>query len=222
MKRFRNRAEAGRELAAALMKLKLARPVVYALPRGGVPVGVEVARSLGAPLDLVLVRKLGAPGHAELAIGAVVDGETPHMVIKSDIVRALGVSEAQIEDARRAALIEIARRRAVFDDVLDPVDPRGRSAIIVDDGVATGATMEASVEALKSSGAARIIVAAPVMPVEAATLFKKIADGVVCLETPTPFLAVGAHYVDFRQLDDRDVIDLLSAVKFGGETARDS
>lgn len=220
MKRFRNRAEAGRMLADAVKRLNLDHPVVYALPRGGAPAGAEIARALGAPLDLVFVRKLGAPGHGELAIGAVVDGATPQTVLNDEIISALGVSRAQIEDLRRAALAEIARRRAAFDDALSPVDPRGRSAVIVDDGVATGATMEASVMALKSAGAARVIVAAPVMPLEAAAHFRKIADDVVCLETPVPFLAVGAHYDDFRQLEDRDVIELLSAMNADDEFSR--
>ncbi len=211
MKRFLDRAEAGRLLADVVARLKLQDPIVYALPRGGVPVAVEVARALKAPLDLIFVRKLGAPGQAELAMGAVVDGLAPVTILNDDVVRALGVDDATIRAATRRALQEIERRRSVFAGALSPLNVAGRCAVIVDDGIATGATMEVSLKALRQAGAKHIVVAAPVMPPEAFDQFKALADDVACLATPTPFYAVGAHYADFRQLDDEDVIAALKA-----------
>jgi len=213
MKRFRDRSEAGRLLADAVARLKLQDPVVYALPRGGVPVAAEVARVLKAPFDLIFVRKLGAPGHTELAMGAVVDGATPVTVLNNDVVQTLGVSESAIAEATQRALKEIERRRSAFADNLHSQPGTGRNVVIVDDGVATGATMEAAVKAQRQAGAKRIIVAAPVMPQDAIDRFTALADDVVCLETPTPFYAVGTHYADFRQLADDDVLTTLRAMK---------
>jgi len=203
---FENRLEAGKKLAQALIRLKMDNPIIYALPRGGVPIGAEVALALHAPLDLILIRKLGAPGHAELAIGAIVDGMTPTTILNDAIVRELGVGAGYIARTSEVALAEIDRRRAVFRDVVIPQSPAGRAVIIVDDGLATGATMEAAVKSMRKAKASRIVVATPVAPMEAAATFQGLADDFVCLETPARFLAVGVHYRDFPQLTDADVI----------------
>ncbi len=198
-------------LGRALASMKIADPVVYALLRGGAPVGVEVAKALGAPLDFILVRKLGAPEYEELAIGAVADGKIPVTVLHSEAIRELGVSENYIEMKTNAALAEIDRRRALFRKRSPRQTASGRTAVIVDDGLATGATMEAAIQAMREENAQRIVVAVPVAPADLAVRFRKIADDVVCLNTPSPFHSVGAYYEDFRQLTDDDVLRLLDA-----------
>lgn len=211
MAEFRNRSEAGKKLAEALSRRDVGAAAVYALPRGGVPVAAEVARAVKAPLDVVLVRKLGAPGQPELAIGAVADGEDPTTVLNDAIVRELGIGPETIRRLSAAAFAEIERRRGVFRAVAPAISPAGRTAIIVDDGLATGATMEVAVKSLGKAGARRIIVALPVAPRDAVSRLKSIADDVVCLLTPSPFHSVGAHYRDFAQLTDADVLDALRA-----------
>jgi len=207
---FESRAEAGRLLAAELAARAWERPVVLALPRGGVPVGLEVARGLGCPLDLVLVRKVGAPYQPEFAIAAVVDGDPPRLVRNP----ALGAWEGRewerhLKDAYREASAEIRRRREAYLAGRTPVPVDGRTAIVVDDGLATGTTMRAAVEALRMRGAARVVVAVPVAPPDAARALAAVADEFVCLETPAAFGAVGAFYDDFHQLDDAEVVRLM-------------
>ena len=211
MAEFRNRSEAGRALAAALAHKGVADAVVYALPRGGVPVAAEVARALKAPLDVILVRKLGAPGQPELAIGAVADGNNPTTVLNDAIVRELAIAPETIRRISAAAFAEIERRRRVFRAAAAAISPVGGTAIIVDDGLATGATMEVAVKSLRKAGARRIVVALPVAPRDAVSRLETIADDVVCLLTPAPFHSVGAHYEDFAQLTDADVMDALRA-----------
>ena len=220
MTSFRNRSEAGRKLADILVRMALPRPVVLALPRGGVPLGVEIARALAAPLDLLLVRKIGAPGQPELALGAVVDGERPELVVNRDVQAACGVTDAQLHDAERRQLAEIERRRAVYLKGRAPVALSGASAIVVDDGIATGATVRAALRAVRRRNPARLVLAVGVAPPDAIAMLRDEVDDVVCLLTPEPLRAVGLYYDDFSQLDDDDVVALLKSVE-AGEAAVD-
>ncbi|HJV43541.1 erythromycin esterase family protein [Caulobacter sp.] len=206
---FVDRADAGRRLAARLAALGLQRPVVYALPRGGVPVAAEIAKGLSAPIDLILVRKLGAPGNAELAVGAVVDGEEAQTVINEDVARMTGADAAFLRNAQRRELDEIERRRALYLGDHPRTSPVGRTAIVVDDGLATGATAKAALRALRRQGAARVILAIPVAPSDTLEAMRAEADDVVCLATPYPFLGVGRFYDDFHQLTDDETVVLL-------------
>jgi putative phosphoribosyl transferase len=180
---------------------------VLALPRGGVPVAFEIAAALGAPLDLLLVRKIGAPGFAELAVGAVVDGARPEAVVNEEVVRELGVSATYLEREAARELAKIERRRALYLRGRLPVALDGRTAVVVDNGIATGATVRVAVQALARSGAARrVVLAAPVAPREAA---RALCDEAVFLAEPALFGSVGAFYDDFRQTEDAEVIALL-------------
>jgi predicted phosphoribosyltransferase len=209
---FADRTEAGRLLAAQLIPLGLERPVVYALPRGGVPVAAEIARALGAPLDLVLVRKLGAPGQPELAIGAVVNGyDEAETVLNTDVVAMTGATDAYIGESRDRALAEIERRRKLYLAGRPRPDPRGRAAIVVDDGLATGATARAALHALRRRNPARLVLAVPVAPPETLVALRGEADQIVCLAEPDLFWGIGGFYLDFHQLEDEEVIRLLDA-----------
>jgi putative phosphoribosyl transferase len=211
--RFRDRAEAGRRLAERLLHLKDTDPVVLALPRGGVPVAVPIAEALGpAPLDLLLVRKIGAPGNPEFGIGAVVDGHRPEIVLNEEIVESFGISRGHIERQRASELREIERRRALYLHGRRPVDLAGHTAVVVDDGVATGGTVRVALQALAKAGAARrIVLAVPVAPPEAAEALRALCDEAVFLDTPAEFYAVGDHYDDFRQIEDEEVVALLDS-----------
>lgn len=189
--------------------MTLDRPVVCALPRGGVPVALEIARALHAPLDLVLVRKIGAPGAPEVALGAIVEGDLPETVINEDVRRLSGAQDAYVERARERELVELERRRALYLGNRPRVDTAGRTAIIVDDGLATGATMKAALIAIKRRGAAKIIIAIPVAPEDALADIGKQADLVICLQPARHFLGVGAFYRDFHQLTDEETVGLL-------------
>ena len=219
---FRDRKEAGERLAEALERLyadepSLAPPVVLALPRGGVPVGFEIARRLKAPLDLVLVRKIGVPTQPELAAGAVVDGDDPVLVLNDEVVAQAGISDAELDAAKRRELKEIERRRGFYLGGREPVPVEGRTAIVVDDGIATGATMRAAVRALRRRGPQTLVLAVPVAARETIRAFEGEADRVVCLDAPDWFWAVGAHYRDFRQTEDDEVTRLLAEARgFGG------
>lgn len=208
--RFLDRADAGRHLAQCLLHLMDQDPVVLALPRGGVPVGFAIAEALGAPLDLLLVRKIGAPGQAELAVGAVTDGARPETLINEDIVRQLGVPASYLEREATRQLAEIERRRAAYLRGRPPVALEGRTAIVVDDGIATGATVRASLRALAASGTARrVVLAVPVAPAAMVKALSALCDEAVILFTPEDFHAVGLHYGDFRQTEDTEVVELL-------------
>jgi predicted phosphoribosyltransferase/pimeloyl-ACP methyl ester carboxylesterase len=207
--RFENRFDAGRQLAAQLLPMGLERPVVYALPRGGVPVAFEIARALRARLDLVLVRKIGAPGSPELALGAIVDGEQPVLVINEEVRRNYGADDDFLERARARELAELERRRARYLGDRAQVDPAGRTAIIVDDGLATGATMKAALIALRRQGAAQLCVAVPVAPVDTLQEIGALADRIVCLHPARIFYGVGGFYDDFHQLTDEETVALL-------------
>jgi putative phosphoribosyl transferase len=209
---FLDRPDAGRKLAARLRTLGLDWPVVYALPRGGVPIGLEIANALRAPLDLILVRKIGAPGQPELALAAVVDGEAAQTVINEEVARATGADAAFLNTARARELEEIERRRTLYLAGQRHVSPAGRTAIVVDDGLATGATAKAALQALRRQGAARVVLAVPVAPLDALETMRAEADDVVCLETPQPFFGVGAFYDDFHQLTDEETVALLGQV----------
>jgi putative phosphoribosyl transferase len=206
---FRDRSEAGQKLAGRLMHLAGARPLVLALPRGGVPVGFEIAEALDAPLDLVLVRKIGAPFQPELALGAVVDGGRAETVLNEDLVREFQISERYLADESARQLEEIERRRASYLAGRASVPVEGRTAIVVDDGIATGATMEAALRATRRAAPQRLVLAVPVAPPETLERLRPQVDEVVCLAMPRVFGAIGAFYDDFRQLSDEQVIDLL-------------
>ncbi len=210
--RFVDRRQAGLLLADKLVALALPAPLaVLALPRGGVPVAAEVARALHAPLDLLLVRKIGTPWQPELALAAVVEGEPPQIVVDDEVQRRGGGDAGYIERQAQIELREIARRRQAWLRGRPAVALAGRTVIVVDDGVATGTTMRATLQALRLQRPARLVLALPVAPLDALQRLAAEVDQVVCLLTPTPFHAVGAHYLDFAQLDDRQVMVALDA-----------
>jgi predicted phosphoribosyltransferase len=206
---FDDRTDAGRQLAARLERFRDEAPVVLALPRGGVPVGFEVATALGAPLDLVLVRKIGAPFQRELAVGAVVDGERPVTVVNEEIARMLHLPDDYMERESRQQLAEIERRREMYLSGLDRPSVRDATIIIVDDGIATGATVRAAVQAMRQHRPRRLVVAVPVAPPDAVAMLEREADEVICLDTPADFGAIGYFYRDFHQVPDDEVVALL-------------
>ncbi len=211
--RFANRTEAGRALARRLAGMHLAGPlVVLALPRGGVPIGVEVARTLAAPLDLLLVRKIGAPGQRELAVAAVVDGPEPQIVYDEETMALTGADREYIASERREALREIERRRRVYLRGREPLPVAGATVIVVDDGIATGTTVRAALQALRRRHPARLVLAVPVAPADTLAQLGPEVDDIVCLAQPEPFNAIGQHYVDFAQLEDDEVVAALDAV----------
>lgn len=213
---FADRAEAGRRLAAEVSGRGYRNPVILALPRGGVPVGLELAKTLGAPLDLLLVRKIGIPDQPELAAGAVVDGDCPQLVLNEEVVALSGMTRDEIEVARQRALAEIARRRERYLAGRPPLDVSGRTAIVVDDGIATGATVRAGLAALRNRGAAQLVLAVPVAPRDTIARLTPELDDIVCLATPEPFLAIGYFYRDFHQISDDEVVSALqAAVRYG-------
>jgi len=206
--RFRDRAHAGRVLARTLAHYAGRDDVVVlALPRGGVPVAAELARALGAPLDILPVRKLGVPGHEELAMGAIAPGGV--LVLDDRLVRGLGIPESVIEGTVAGELRELGRRQAAYRDGRPPLDLEGKTAILVDDGLATGATMRAAALAVRKHNPARVIVAVPVAAAETCDEFRADVDEIVCALTPSPFHAVGLWYEDFSQTSDEEVRELL-------------
>lgn len=207
--RFRDRHEAGRHLATAL-RAYAGRPdvLVLALPRGGVPVGYEVALALDAPLDVMQVRKLGVPGHEELAMGAIASGGV--RIVSQDVVELLQIPDRVIATVAAAEERELDRRERMYRQGRPFPDMRGRTVILVDDGLATGSTMRAAAAALRAEGAGRIVAAVPVAPQESCDALGDMVDEVVCAITPQPFRAVGEWYDDFTQIGDDEVRDLLS------------
>ena len=207
--KFADRAEAGRLLAERLAALRLAAPLVLALPRGGVPVAAEVARALSAPLDVVFVRKIGTPYQPELAVGAVADGDEPEIVLNDELAAALRIDADFIAAQARRELASIKRRRAEYAPLRARVDPEGRALIVIDDGVATGMTMQAALRHLKRRTPVRLIAAVPVASREALEMLEREADEVVCLTAPRNFSSVGRFYRDFGQVTDEEVATLL-------------
>ena len=210
---FTDRHEAGKRLAERLLAFKDKNPVVLALPRGGVPVGFEIARALAAPLDLVLVRKIGAPFQEELAVGAIADGEHPELVTDPQLVAHLDESPEYLEEAKSKALQEIERSRRVYFGDRQPVEIAGRTAIVVDDGIATGATMLAALRVTRRRKPARLVLAVPVAPHHTLTKLQPEVDETVCLDTPADFFAVGQFYRHFPQLRDEEVTTLLDQAR---------
>lgn len=211
--RYTDRSEAGKSLAAELTGLITQNEdiIVYGLPRGGLPVAYEVAKALEAPLDVIVVRKLGVPGQPELAMGAVASGDVT--ILDERLVEMVGVSDRNLEEIAERQRAEVRDREQRFrGDVASP-DPEGATAVVVDDGMATGSTMRASVQALRKRSPERIIVAVPVGSREACADIEDVADEVVCLSTPEPFAAVGVWYDDFRQVQDEDVVSLLKQAR---------
>lgn len=204
-RRFRNRQAAGEQLAKALGPLDPATTVIFALPRGGVPVAAEIARAARVPLEVVLVRKIGMPGQEELALGAVVDGGDPVVVVNEDLARSVGYSHADVEAMASAHLGEIERRRALYIGERTPASVAGKRAIVVDDGIATGATARAAIEALHRRGAASVTLAVPAAPASTVKQIAAETDEVVCLSQPSPFWSVGGCYEDFLQVSDEQV-----------------
>lgn len=206
---FADRREAGRVLAEVLIPYRDGRDVVVlGLARGGVPVAWEVAAALGAPLDAFIVRKLGAPGQEEFAIGALTGGG--HVVLNDEVVRILGTSPQQLAEIIEREGHELERREATYRGGRPPLDVTGKTVIIVDDGLATGASMLAAVEAVRAAGPRALVVAVPVAPESACCRFAGLADDVVCASTPTDFGSVGEFYWDFRQVSDDEVRGLLA------------
>jgi putative phosphoribosyl transferase len=210
--RFRDRADAGRRLARVLEPFREARPVILGLPRGGVPVAAEVAHHLDAPLDVILVRKLGVPIQPELAMGAI--GEDGVRVLNADVVEAVGIDDATIDAVEAQERAELAARAKRFRGVRPRVPVTNRTAIIVDDGIATGSTAHAAILVARAHGAARVILAVPVGPARTCAELAEFADEVICPEQPSPFGAVGQFYRDFSQTTDDEVVAYLE-----GETA---
>ena len=186
-------------------------PVVLALPRGGVPVAAEVAKALKAPLDLLLVRKIGVPWQPELAAAAVVDGERPDLVLNDDVMSMVGLHRDDIEDLMKTQLEEIERRRNLYLRGRAPEKIAGRSAIVVDDGIATGTTVRAALAALRRRQPKRLILAVPVGSEESVAELESEVDDLVCLQRPSPFYAIGQFYADFHQVPDDEVIALMKA-----------
>jgi putative phosphoribosyl transferase len=210
---FRDRRDAGLQLAAALMRFKEEKPVILALPRGGVPVAFEVARALDAEIDLLLVRKIGAPGQEELAIGAVVDGREPHLVLNREIIALAAPPRGYIEAEQKRQLAEIERRRRLYRGTEQPIEVRDRTVIVVDDGIATGATVKAALRGVRQSEPRRLILAVPVAPPDTIEQLARECDEIVCLSAPAWFSAVGSHYADFTQTTDDEVMTLLAEAK---------
>lgn len=208
--RFRDRREAGERLAEALAA-HAGDPelLVLALPRGGVEVGAEVARRMGAPLDVILVRKLGVPGHEELAMGAIASGGV--RVLSEDVIDALGISDREIAAVAAAEEQELDRRERAYRGRRRPADPTGKTVILVDDGLATGATMRAAGAVIRGQGPRRLIVAVPVGAAATCAELRALADEVVCVRMPEPFHSVGEWYEDFQPTSDDEVRRLLTA-----------
>lgn len=206
---FADRGDAGRQLADALATRQLTDVVVLALPRGGVPVAIEVARALRAPLDVLLVRKIGAPGHRELAVAAVAEGPGDDLVLDAETMAVAGATHAYVEREAVHERAEIARRRSAYRGGRAALSIEGKTAVVIDDGIATGTTVRAALQALRRRNPARLVLAVPVAPPDTVALLRPLVDDLVCLREPPAFRAVGAHYADFSQVSDDEVIAAL-------------
>jgi putative phosphoribosyl transferase len=207
---FQDRTDAGRQLARALAGYKGQQPVVLALPRGGVSVAAEVATALDAPLDVILVRKIGVPFQPELAMGAVVDGDEPLVVRNEAVIRHAGIGEAAFQAVCDSELAEIERRRQRYLGGRERIEVAGRSAIVIDDGIATGATMRAALRATRLRKPKKLILAVPVAPTDSLAVMHREADEIVCIEAHADLGAIGYYYSDFRAVPDEVVIALLA------------
>ncbi|HEV2335730.1 MAG TPA: phosphoribosyltransferase family protein [Stellaceae bacterium] len=210
--KFRDRKDAGERLAALLLHLKDRNPVVLALPRGGVAIGSEIARLIGAPLDVVLVRKIGVPWQPELALGALADcgGGAPEIFIDERMVSTLEIPPDYVREETARQLAELERRRLVYGAGRPPAEIAGRTAIVVDDGIATGATMRVALRAVRRRGPARLVLAAPVAAADTLAALKDEADESVCVAAPQGLGAIGYYYEDFHQMSDAEVTALLA------------
>ena len=210
-RRYMDRRDAGRQLAPLLERWRSSGALLLALPRGGVPVAVEIAKELQLPLDLLYVRKIGAPLEPELALGAIVDGADPDIVFNEALVRRMGVSRDVLDELARSELKEIERRRHRYGDGRPPLMPTGRPVIVVDDGLATGASMRAAVKALRRRGATHVVVAVPVAPPDTVARLEEEGAEVICPLVSESFTGVGAFYRDFAQLTDDEVVAALAS-----------
>lgn len=207
---FADRQDAGRRLAKTLANLKLESPIVMAVPRGGVPVGAEVARALAVPMDIIVARKLRAPAQPELGIGAIVNGDHPESVLNPELIAILGVSPEYLRTETERELREIARRQAAYRGGRPATPVVGHTVILVDDGIATGGSIRAALRGLRRLNPRRVVLAVPVAPADTVENLRKEADEVVCLETPEEFSAIGEFYDDFSQTSDEEVVELLA------------
>lgn len=212
---FADREDAGRQLAEAIQTFALRDPVIMALPRGGVPVAFEVARRLGASLDLLIVRKIGAPGHPEYGIGAVVDGKEPHVVVSEEAARHFHIPPGYLATERDHQLAEIERRHRMYfgDDEPQAHDHSGRDVVLVDDGIANGVSIRAGIHALKEMGVGSIRVAVPVAPRDFLEALRNEVDDIICLSAPERLDAVSVHYADFSETTDQEVVRLLKEAR---------
>ena len=208
--KFADRSDAGCRLAGKLTHLRERQPVILALPRGGVAIGFEIAQALDAPLDIVLVRKIGVPWQPELAVGAVTDGAAPETFIDRHLAATLDVPESYLQEETARQLSEIERRREIYCADRPRPEISGRTAIAVDDGIATGATMRVALQAIRRQDPAHLVLAVPVAPPDTLAALGTAADETVCLETPIGLGAIGFYYRDFHQLTDAEVTDLLA------------
>jgi predicted phosphoribosyltransferase len=206
---FRDRSDAGRRLAKALSSYKDRHPVVLALPRGGVPVAAEVAAVLDAPLDLILVRKIGVPTQPELAMGAIVDGTAPIVVRNEEVIELSGTTSDEFDAACASELEEIERRRQLYIGDRARAEITGQVVIVIDDGIATGATTRAALQAIRNRKPKELVLAVPVAPPDTITKLRGEVDALICLETPELFGAIGYFYRDFRQVSDQEVVAIL-------------
>ncbi|MFO7757259.1 MAG: phosphoribosyltransferase family protein [Roseovarius sp.] len=213
MREFADRKAAGQALAREIAGRDYEDPVVLALPRGGVPVGIEVVRTLRAPMDLVMVRKIGVPGQPELAAAAVVNGDDPKIVHNEEIMARVGLGHSEIERLAQTQLDEIRRRRHIYLRGRTPVPVEGRTAIVVDDGIATGATMRASLRAVRRRKPAKLVLAVPVAAPDTLARMRGEVDEVICLYQPRLLGGIGAHYADFSQTSDDDVVRLMDEAR---------
>ncbi len=219
MMTFRDRSDAGRRLAMALASYKGRSAVVLALPRGGVPVAAEVAEALDAPLDLVLVRKIGVPTQPELAMGAVVDGAAPIVVRNQEVIELSGTTADEFDAVRARELAEIERRRKLYlgDRSRAPIE--GQVVIVIDDGIATGATTRAALQAIRRRKPKELVLAVPVAPPDTIERLRGEVDALICLQTPESFAAIGYFYRDFRQVSDEEVVEILKRFPVRGKTS---